>query len=120
MNTQRIERVNSLIKQEISYIVQNLKDPRLGFITITGVEVSPDLKCAKIFFSILGTENEKKEALKILASASKYMRGELAGKVRLRHLPALNFIFDESIERGSKILELLNQIASKREKNGKN
>lgn len=117
MSTQRMERVNALVKREISYIVQNLKDPRLGMVTVTSAEVSADLKCAKIFFSILGAEDEKNKTLKILTSASPHMRSQLGKKIKLRHIPALNFIWDDSIERGTRILRLINQVSSKEENN---
>ena len=104
--THRIERVNNLIRQEISELLQRqVKDPRLGsFIAILEVSTSPDLKYAKIFVSRIGSEAEKKEILSALAAASGFFRNELARRLRLRRIPELSFQWDDSIERGSHLL----------------
>ena len=108
----RIERVNSLIRQEISELFQReVKDPRVGsFVTVTEVRTSPDLKYAKIFVSRLGSEEEKRETLKVLASASGFFRGELFRRLRLRRIPELRFEWDDSIERGEHLLQLIDQV----------
>ena len=107
--TYRIERVNRLIRQEISQLLQHqVKDPRLGgLVSITEVATSPDLKYAKVFVSCMASEEEKKETLSVLAAASGFFRSELAKRLRLRHIPELNFQWDDSIERGAHILELI-------------
>ncbi len=108
----RIERVNNLIRQEISGLLQHqVKDPRLGnFVTITEVSTSPDLRYAKVFVSCLGDEAEKKETLSILAAASGFFRKELANRLKLRYIPELSFRWDDSIERGAHLQELIDKV----------
>ena len=108
----RIERVNSLIRQEISELLQRqVKDPRLGnFIAVTEVSTSPDLKYAKVFISCIGDKHEGQKTLGVLNAAAGFMRTELSRKLRLRRVPELNFCWDDSIEHGDRILRLLDQI----------
>jgi len=108
----RIERVNNLIRQEVSELIQHqVKDPRLGnFIIVTEVSVSPDLRQAKIFVSRIGSEEEKKETLDVLNAASGFLRSELARRLKLRRIPELIFQRDDSIEQGSHIFELLDRV----------
>jgi len=110
--TRRIERVNHLIRQEISELLQRqVKDPRLGsLVSITEVATSPDLKYAKVFVSCMASEEERKETLGVLTAASGFFRNELAKRLRLRHIPELNFQWDDSIERGAHILELIERV----------
>jgi ribosome-binding factor A len=110
----RIERVNSLIRREISELLQRqVKDPRLdNLVTITDVSTSPDLRLAKVFVSRIGTEEEKQETLSVLASASGFFRNELAKRLRLRHIPELRFQWDDSIERGDYLLQLIDEVSS--------
>jgi len=110
----RIERVNSLIRQEISELLQRqVKDPRLGnFVAVTNVSTSPDLRQAKIFVSRIGSEEEKQETLSVLTAASGFFRNELAKRLRLRHIPELNFHWDDSIERGDYLLQLIDEVSS--------
>jgi len=110
----RIERVNNLIRQEISELLQRqVKDPRLGnFVAITDVSTSPDLKYAKVFISCIGSEAERKVTISVLATASGFFRKELARRLRLRRIPELSFQWDDSIERGSHLLELIDQVTS--------
>ncbi len=110
----RIERVNSLIRHEISELLQRqVRDPRLGnFITVTEVSTSADLKYAKVFISRIGSEEEKRETLKVLASASGFFRRELAKHMKLRYIPLLSFQWDDSIERGDHLLQLIDGVTS--------
>ena len=110
----RIERVNSLIRQEISQLLQRqVKDPRLGnFIAVTEVSTSPDMKYAKVFVSRIGSDEEKQEILRALASASGFFRRELARRLKLRYIPVLSFQWDDSIERGDHLLQLIDEITS--------
>ncbi len=112
----RIERVNSLIRQEISQLLQRqVKDPRLGdFIAVTEVSTSADLKYAKVFVSRIGSEEEKQETLSVLASASGFFRRELARRLKLRYTPELSFQWDDSIERGDHLLQLIDGISSEK------
>ena len=110
----RIERVNSLIRQEISELIQlQLKDPRLGnnFISVTEVRTSSDLKHSKVFVSSITTEEEREKVLSALKSASGYIRGELSRRLKLRYTPELVFQWDNSLERGDQILKLIDEVA---------
>ncbi len=109
----RIERVNSLIRQEISELLQRqVKDPRLGnFIAVTAVDTSPDMKYAKVFVSRIGSEEEKQETLSVLASTSGFLRRELLKRLKVRRIPELSFQWDDSIEQGDHLLQLIDQIA---------
>lgn len=107
-----MERVNGLLREEISAILlRDTKDPRLAhMVTITAVDVAPDLGFAKVFISVLGTEEEKREVMRGLQSAARFLRRELSGRLRLRYVPELSFHRDDSIERGSRVLQLLKEI----------
>ena len=109
----RIERVNSLIRQELSELLQQqVKDPRLvNFIAVTEVITSPDFKFAKVFVSQLSDDDEKRKVLKGLESASGFFRRELARRLKLRYTPELSFHWDDSIERGDRLLRLIDGIS---------
>jgi ribosome-binding factor A len=112
--TRRSERVNELLREEISFIVQRqLKDPRLGgLISITEVETSPDFRHARVFVSVLGSDDERESSLTALNAAASYIRRELRGRLEsLRYMPELSFRADRSIERGAQISALLDQVA---------
>ena len=113
----RVERMNSLIRQELSQLLQRqVKDPRLGnFITVTEVVTSADLKYAKVFISRIGSGEEKQETLSVLMAASGFFRKELARNLKLRYIPELNFQWDDSIERGDHLLQLIDGIAAERD-----
>lgn len=110
--TRRTERISSLLRQEISELLQSqVNDPRLSsFISVTKVLVSPDLRHAKVLVSILGTEEQKNEVLSGFAAASGFLRRELAHRLVLRRIPELSFHADDSIERGARVLKLINQL----------
>ncbi|MFH0942512.1 MAG: 30S ribosome-binding factor RbfA [Chloroflexota bacterium] len=110
--THRIERVNQLIRRELSELLcRYVKDPRLGnFITVTEVSVSRDLRLAKVFISFLGSEEEKQVALKTLKAASGYFHAELSRRLKMRRVPEISFQWDDSIERGSRILGIIDKI----------
>ncbi|MFQ6002334.1 MAG: 30S ribosome-binding factor RbfA [Candidatus Zixiibacteriota bacterium] len=111
MQYKRAERVGDLIKKEISRIIQyELKDPGIGFVTITGVELSDDLKKAKIFYSVLGDEKAKKESSAALERACGFIQHEIGRKVRLKYTPAIYFCFDPSVEYGAHIEMLIKKI----------
>lgn len=115
--TTRQERVKELLKEEISDIIRReLKDPRVGFVTITGVDVTPDLAHAKIFVSVLGSEEQRNSTLKALRSAKGFVRREFAKRATMKSIPEIDFRFDESIEHGARIFELLESI--KQEESG--
>ena len=108
----RVERVNSLIRQEISELLQRqVKDPRLGnFVIVTEVSTSPDLKYAKVFVSRIGGEQERQETINALTLASGFFRSELSRRLRLRHVPEISFQWDDSIERGDHLLQLIDRV----------
>ena len=108
----RIGRVNNLIRHEISELLQRqVKDPRLGsFITVTEVSTSPDLRYAKIFVTSIGGEEQKQAALSGLAAAAGFFRSELAKRLELRRVPELKFEWDDSIERGARLLKLIDEV----------
>jgi len=108
----RVGRVGEQIKKELSQLIQSeLKDPRIGFLTVTGVEVTNDLSQAKVYLSVLGDEEQKENSLKALEKANGFLRSELGKRIRLRHIPELIFKFDESIAYGSHIEKLLGEIS---------
>ena len=113
----RVSRVAELIKREVSQMLFNgIKDDRvgMGMVSVTDVDVSGDLQHATIFVSIYGTEEAKTETMAGLKSATGYVRSELGSRVRLRRTPDVIFVEDRSIERGTKVLSLLNQLEQKR------
>lgn len=111
MTNVRVYRVGEQLKKELSDIFQReLKDPRIGFLTVTHVDVTGDLQQAKVYISVLGDEQEKEETLNAIAKASGFIRSEVGKRIRLRHTPELSFHFDESIEYGSKIEKLLEEL----------
>ncbi|HKQ74377.1 MAG TPA: 30S ribosome-binding factor RbfA [Blastocatellia bacterium] len=115
--THRSHRLAEELKNEISAIIaQEVKDPRVGFATVTDVEVSPDLRHARVLVSILGSPEEKQEAFEALAGATGYIRRLIGARIRLRHTPELSFVYDDSIERGDQMMRLFDEI--KRESPG--
>jgi ribosome-binding factor A len=107
----RAVRVSDQMKQEIADILmRKIKDPRIGFVTITDVDVSDDLRNAKVFVSVYGGDEAKKASLLGLKSAAPFIRSELGKRMRLRILPELLFRFDATVERGAHIMELLHSI----------
>ena len=111
MNTRRQRQVAELLHEEMSTLIQRRAcDPRLSAVTITGVEVSPDLENAWIYVSVLGTDEEMKEALAGLKRATAFLRREIGSSVSLRLVPQLIFRLDESVARGTRIDQLLDDI----------
>lgn len=111
MYFKRSDRVGELIREEVSkMIMREIKDPRIGFVTLTHIELSDDLRNAKIFVSIMGNENDKKNTIKGLESASGFIRRELRKRLRLRIIPDIIFRIDTSIEHGEKIARLLAEL----------
>ncbi|MBI5187566.1 MAG: 30S ribosome-binding factor RbfA [Nitrospirae bacterium] len=109
----RSQRVGDLLREEIAdIIIYRLKDPRIGFVTVTGVDVTDDLKIARVYVSILKDE-EKETTLEILNSAKSFIRSELSKKVRMKFIPSIEFRLDTSIEYGSRIEKLLKEIKEK-------
>jgi ribosome-binding factor A len=110
-NPHRQEKLGELIAAETSDLLRTrMKDPRIGFASITHVEVSGDLRHAKIFVSVMGSEEEQKETMKALKHATGFLRHELASRLVLRYMPELVFKLDTSIVQGARILELISKI----------
>lgn len=113
----RTQRVNGLLRAEISELLKRqVKDPRLGvFVSVTEVRSSPDLRHAKVFVSILGSQHERKEALHGLAAASGFLRRQLGERLVLRRIPELDFFEDTSLEQGAHLLEVIRQVTAEDE-----
>jgi ribosome-binding factor A len=106
-SVRRPNRVGELIRMEISELLPELRDPRIGLATITEVKMSPDLKHGRVYISVLGGPEERNKTLAGLNSAASHIRHEIATRLRLRNIPDLSFFYDESIEHGARIEELL-------------
>jgi ribosome-binding factor A len=107
----RPERVAELIRQAVGeFLTGKVRDPRIGFVTVTGVEVSPDLSHANVRVSVMGAVEEKERSLEGLASAARYLRAHLAGQLRLRTSPELHFHLDRGIEHAQRIDTLLRDL----------
>ncbi len=105
----RSARVSDQIKEEIAeMLMRKIKDPRIGFVTVTDVELADDLRNAKVFVSVLG--GDRASTLKGLESASAFIRAELGRRLRLKFIPELLFRYDDSAERGAHIMELLHEV----------
>ena len=110
--SRRVDRVNELLRLEISQLLaRQVKDPRLsGVITITEVRAAPDLRTALVLVSVMGDDETKKTALAGIQSAAKFMRRELRDRVSLRYVPFLSFTLDDSLETSDRLMGMLNQI----------
>lgn len=110
MSRDRARRVAKHVQEELGLLLQRgLKDPRIGFVTVTGVELSPDLRSGKVFYSVMGTDEEKEETAAGLQAATGFLKREVAKALQLRWVPELRFVYDDTIERGARIEELLRQ-----------
>jgi ribosome-binding factor A len=107
----RSSRVGEQMKKELSEIIgRKLKDPRIGFVTVTDVAVTGDLQQATVYISVLGDEKQREDTLKGLEKAKGFMRSEIGQRIRLRKTPELFFEFDESIDYGNRIETLISQL----------
>lgn len=108
MQTHRMKRVADLISREIASLIQrNLKDPRVTLVTVTGAEISPDLRSAKVFWSVFGDDEKREAAALALEKAKGFLRRELGGRLDLKATPELRFIYDDALDRGQRIDDLL-------------
>jgi ribosome-binding factor A len=111
MMSHRANRVGEQMKKELSDIIgRKIKDPRIGFVTVTDVEVTGDLQQAKAYISVLGDEEQRENTLKGLAKAKGFIRSEIGQRIRLRKTPEITFEFDESVDYGNKIETLIHQL----------
>lgn len=114
MAKHRAFRLAETVKEEVSKIIrEEIKDPRLGFVTVTDVEVADDLRYAKVFVSIMGQQEDVKNSMDVLARAAGYIRSELGKTLRLRYVPEITFKYDHSIEQGAHISKLLREVGVK-------
>lgn len=112
----RATRVGEQMKKELSDIIgRKLKDPRIGFVTVTDVRVTGDLQQAKVYISVLGDEEQRQNTLKGLEKAKGFIRSEIGQRIRLRKTPEIFFEIDESIEYGNRIEQLIRQISTEHE-----
>jgi ribosome-binding factor A len=109
--TDRMRRVNESVRQVLSEEVGRLKDPRIGFVTLTGVETSPDLRHARVFVSVLGSERKRQQTLSGLEAAHSVLQSALARELRLKRTPQLAFEYDPSVERGVRMTKLIDELA---------
>lgn len=108
MPSLRTRRVADLLGREIASIIQrDIKDPRIGFLTVTGSDVSPDLKSAKIYYTVLGDEEKRAEAAAALEKAKGFIRREVGMRIELKSVPEIRFIYDDTLDRGLRIERLL-------------
>jgi ribosome-binding factor A len=108
MASSRMRRVNEVIRQVLGDVIAtDLKDPRIGFVTVTDVDTSPDLRTARVYVSVLGGESERERALEGLRSSHGFLQGKIAAELRLKRTPTLTFHYDESVDRGMRISRLL-------------
>lgn len=114
MEFKRAQRVGELILEDISNILRReINDPRIGFVTLTKVKITDDLRNAKVFVSVMGTEEEKKSSLEGLTSASGFIRKKLSSRLDLRYVPEIFFKIDNTMEKGDKILTILSNLEKK-------
>src|SRR5438034_2367536 len=109
--TERMRRVNEAVREVLSEAVGQLKDPRIGFVTVTGVETSADLRQARVFVSVLGAERKRKRSLEGLQAAHAVLQARLARELRMKRTPQLTFEYDPSVERGVQMTKLIDELA---------
>jgi ribosome-binding factor A len=109
--SERMRRVNESIRQVLSEAVGRLKDPRIGFVTVTGVETSPDLRHARVFVSVLGAERKRLQTVTALQSAHSILQAQVARELHLKRTPQLAFEYDPSVERGVRMTKLIDELA---------
>jgi ribosome-binding factor A len=110
MTGERMRRVDEAMREVLSdAITSEIKDPRVGFVTVTAVETSPDLRHARVFVSVLGDEPVRRRSMDGLQSAHGYLQRRVASELRLKNTPALHFLYDDSADRGMRIAELLEE-----------
>ncbi len=104
MRKTRLKRTDQLLREAVAeLILTRVRDPRVGFVSVTGVQISPELDTARVFVTVLGDDSSRKAAMEGLKSAAPYLQAELNKRVRLRRTPKLRFVYDESLDRGLRI-----------------
>jgi ribosome-binding factor A len=110
--SQRLEKVQKLARQVLGEAIQSLKDPRVGFATVTAVRISADLRHARVLVSVMGSPDEQRDTMAGLESAKPYLRSELGRQVRMKYLPELTLELDTGAERAERVEELLKRVSS--------
>lgn len=109
--TARTDRIDQLLRQEIGSILsRDVQDPRIGFVTVTDVETAPDLSTARVFVSVIGQPAERETTMRALQRAMPFVRHELGSRIRLRRIPELQLRADDSVQRGTRVLQLLHEL----------
>ena len=106
----RMRKVDELLREVIAEEVGRLKDPRIGFVTVTGVDTSPDLRRATVFYSAMGTDEEQTDIADALAHAAPHVQQRVAAQVRMKFTPVLTFAVDEAVERGLRLSRILHEL----------
>jgi ribosome-binding factor A len=109
--TERMRRVNESVRHVLSEAIGQLKDPRIGFVTVTGVETSPDLRHARVFVSVLGAERKRIATMAGLQAAHSVLQARIAAELRMKRTPQLAFEYDPSVERGVRMTKLIDELA---------
>jgi ribosome-binding factor A len=109
--TERMRRVNEAVREVLSEAVGELKDPRIGFVTVTGVETSADLRHATVFVSVLAAEGKREKTLAGLAAAHGVLQARIARELRMKRTPQLTFEYDPTVERGVRMTQLIDELA---------
>jgi len=112
MASERMRRVNESVRAVLAEAVGDLKDPRIGFVTITGVETSPDLRQATVYVSVLGSEKKRVLSLEGLDAAHGVLQRQIAAELRLKRTPQLTFQYDPSVERGVRMSKLIDELVT--------
>lgn len=116
----RQDQLGELIAEELSDLIRTrMKDPRVGFASITSVQMSGDLRYAKVYVSVMGSSEDQRASLKALDHANGFLRHELAQRLTIRYTPEIIFKLDESIARGARVLELMRQVEQEASTNGR-
>jgi ribosome-binding factor A len=108
----RMRRVNEAVREVLSsQLALGLKDPRIGFVTVTGVDTSPDLRAARVYVSVLGTEDEREATLDALTSSRGFLQARIGDELRMKRTPALSFHYDETVARADRMTRLIDEVA---------
>jgi ribosome-binding factor A len=111
MPSARMRRVNEALREVLSESLGELKDPRIGFVTVTGVEASPDLRQARVFVSVLGSERKREQTLEGLEAAHGVLQARVSRELRMKRTPRLSFEYDPTVERGVRMSRLIDEVA---------
>ena len=108
----RMRRVNEAVREVLSSrLAEGLKDPRIGFVTVTGVDTTPDLRSARVYVSVLGDAGQRQDALEGLRSSRGFLQAQIAHELRMKRTPSLTFHYDETVERADRMMRLIDEVA---------